>query len=326
METKIEEFNPTKAEITTIVDKYSTLTIKDINDVEGYAKVDEGRKELKKMRVAIKKYGKGQREQFIQAQKEVLRQEKELVDMVEPTEKRLIEEQTRIKEEKEKQSRLKFLPDRRQHFREIEYDITDEEILELSDEDYQILYLELRHKFMEKKEEEAEEKRLAEERKIQAEKDKIAEEKREIEAEKERIKAAEEAKVKAEKQAKLDAEVEKENVKKQVAEAARIAEENKVNAVKEAEEKAEREKQELIDEQNRKEKERLEEIERDKQIRAEAEAKLKIEKEKLERAENYKKFLADNGYTNETKEQFHLEKTDTHMILYKYVNKFNFKD
>ena len=73
----IEKFNPTKAEIVALAEKYKSLTIKGVDDKQGYALVDEARKELKKVRVKIAKDGKLLRSEAVDFQKAVIAKEKD---------------------------------------------------------------------------------------------------------------------------------------------------------------------------------------------------------------------------------------------------------
>ena len=52
------------------------------------------------------------------------------------------------------------------------------------------------------------------------------------------------------------------------------------------------------------------------------EAEKKAEQEKLEKQKAYKEFLASCGYTDETKSEFKVMQSETHVIVYKKVGEF----
>lgn len=283
-EKTIEEFNPTKAEITKIVDDLKHLKINGLEDKEGALAVDKGRKELKKIRVAIKKFGKSKREQYVLAQKEVIRQENELVEMIEPTEKILQEEQTRIKKELTMVTRRQILPDRIKRLEEIEIVAEEEMLLNMDDTKFIEYFYQKKADFMEKKAEEERLKREEEEAKMRKEREEIEASKARI-AEAERVAKAEaDAKKRAEEQAKLEAEAEKERVIKEREDAARKAEEDKRKAVEEAERKAKEEADRLVKEREEAERKAKEEAE-----------KLRLEEKKKQKNKKYKAFLKKNG-------------------------------
>lgn len=207
MQNAIEKFNPTKAELLTMADNYKNLTINGIEDVEGYKAVHEARMELKKTRVALEKYGKSAREQFLAAQKETIRQEKELVGIIEPLEKELKEKQDAIDLAKEMKKREKLLPERKKMLEEIECFSTDESLLLMDDAmfqkhyyDQKAVYLENKERKMKEEEDRKEAERLAEQERI-AEKARLAEEERQrkIKEDEDRI-AAEKEKVRLERE------------------------------------------------------------------------------------------------------------------------------
>lgn len=86
---EIAKFNPAKEEIQAVVMEVEGLTISGVDDVAGYEAVKAGKKKLADYRIEITKFGKKQREEAIFWQREVLRQEKELIEMIEPTETKL---------------------------------------------------------------------------------------------------------------------------------------------------------------------------------------------------------------------------------------------
>lgn len=282
----LEKFNPKKAELTELSNKFISLEIKGIEDVEGYKAVDEARKVLKKQRVDIEKQGKEFRASAIKFQKDVIAYEKELVAIIEPLEIELGVKQDLIDLEKHKIKMQTLLPERKQKLLSIGVEVEDDLILSMNIEEFSTFFNDRKTEFLLEKE------RV------------LNEEKAKIEREKEIREAEEVARLKAE-----------ENAKKEIELAKEKAELDKQEALR----KAEVEKQAIIDENNRKEKERLEAEEKKKAEEAE---KIRLEKEaknKLEKQKKYQKFLSDNDY-NENED--YLLNKDNKVILMRKVAEF----
>lgn len=278
----LEKFNPKKSELVELSKKFQSLSIKGIDDVEGYQKVGEARKELKKQRVGIKKQGKEFRADALKFQKDVIAYEKELVEIIEPLEIELGQKQEVIDLEKHKIKMVALLPDRKARLFDIDVMIEDDLILGMDSEEFDNFFNEKKAEYLN-----------AKELKIQEAEAKIEKEKTIREAEKR-------ARIEAEKEAKREIELAKER-----------AELDKKEALR----KAEAEKQAIIDENNRKERERIEVEEKKKRdeqekVRLEKEAKAKLEKQK-----KYQKFLKDNNYNE--KEDYLLNKEDKVVLMRK---------
>ena len=125
-ELSLEQFNPKKAEITKIVNKYKGLTINGIEDKKGYALVDSARKDLKKHRVSITNQGKDLRAEAISFQKQVIALADDLIGMIEPTEALLIEKQKEIDKLVEIEKRKVLLPIRKERLIKIGVNTTDD--------------------------------------------------------------------------------------------------------------------------------------------------------------------------------------------------------
>lgn len=196
----LEKFNPTKAELQTLVDRYKNLTINGIEDKGGYATVNSARKDLKEKRVAITKLGKQLRDDANKFAKAVISKEKELVAIIEPLETKLSEQVAYI-------DNVAKLPERQARLKEIEVVGNSSYINLLSDANFEKYFNTENAAYLAKK---AEELRLA-----QA---KLDEDKRIAEA-------AKEAREQAEKQA----QIEKEKLEKKIQE---------INEAKETEQRA----------------------------------------------------------------------------------------
>lgn len=283
METlSLDKFNPKKAELEELSKKFNALQIKGIDDVEGYKQVDEARKILKKQRVDIEKQGKEFRASALKFQKDVIVYEKELISIIEPLEIELGVKQDIINLEKHKIKMLAVLPDRKERLKTIEIIIEDDLILAMDSEGFEKFFNEKKGEFLSEKE------RLLNEEKAKIERDN---ELREVE-----------------KKARLEAEA---NAKKEIELAKERAELDK----KEVMRKAEAEKQAIIDENTRKEKERLE---AENQKKEQEQEKVRLEKEaktKLEKQKKYQQFLKDNNY-NEN-EDYLLNKEDRVVLMRK---------
>lgn len=303
---EVEIFNPTVAEVSKIVATAKDIVVTDYKDKAQLEIVSTKRKELKKLRVAITNYGKTLREDALKHQRRILAEEKKLVDLVEPEEARLQQIEDDVAQQLEKDRRLGLLPDKLAMLKALGIeDVTEEQknnLLLLGDEQWANYYNGV----------------VA--RKNEADRLKLEQKEQELNAEKERL-AKEEAdrKAKAEQEEKdrLQREAD-DKAKADQAEKDRLQkiEDDKAKAIADAKKKEADEKAT----QQREEKARA-----DERARIEAEAKEKAEKEEaervaLEKKNIYKKFLADNGYTEETKDQFIVKNDNLVITLYKKVN------
>lgn len=292
----LEKFNPTKTELTTLADKYKGLEIKGPNDKEGYQAVKAARLDLKKFRVAIEKTGKELRADALIFQKKVIEREKELVSIIEPIEDQLSAKEKAADEAAEKEKRKALLPDRIAKLKEFEAEFTEDQLLAMDDNEFANFVNDAKSKFLEEKEQKIREDQEKKEADIRAAQEKLAEDQRKLDEEK-RIEAArKESEREAGEKARRDAET-----------AAIKAEQDKQAAIEAEQKKAAAEKQALIDEQNRKEQERLEEERKAKEVEEARIAAEKEESEKLAKKKKYKEFLKKNGYSDAKKADFHIE-------------------
>lgn len=237
----LEQFNPTRAELQDLAEKYSKIEIKGVEDKIGYQLADEARKNLKRKRVEIEKKGKEMRDEAIKFQKAVISKEKEFVAIIEPIEIALQEKQNAIDWEIEKRKRLEFLPAKIERLAKINVLADEEEILKMDDQKFEVYFNEKHAEY------------LAEvERKQKEQQDKIDAENKRIEEEKRLAEIKEQARIEAEKKAKQEIE----NVKL----------------------KAEKEKQALIDKQKREEEQKKKDEEE--KARQEKEEQEALEKKK----------------------------------------------
>lgn len=294
METKdIEKFDPTAAELQSLVEKTKDLSVTDLEDKSKLEVVRTARIELKKTRVKIEKYGKALRDDANKFAKAVIEKEKELIGIISPEEDRL----KAIEEEAEKlairKERLEKLPARKDRLAALEdgVEITDEELLLMDATAFETYY---NHRVADKNEAD----------RLKAEEDqrkRDAEAKAAAEAKEAEIKEREEAAAKKEQELK--------------------AEEQRLAAEKEAREREEKARQE---ERERAEREAKEKEEADRKAKEEAEKKEAEAKARRERAAKYKQFRADHGWTEETKADYYEQVIDDKkVVLYKKVGEFN---
>lgn len=279
MEFSIESFNPTKAELLALVEKSKGLVINGVDDTQGYQAVHKYRMELKNKRVIITKTGKEAREKALAFQKEVIAYEKELVSIIEVRESELQEQENNIDLQKEKLNRAALLPERKLKLTAINVDISDDEILSMDVAKFETFYNQKNGEFLQAKELKIKEDQAN----IDTENKRIADEKRIEEAKKE-------GEAKAKEQAIKDIELVK----------------LKADQDKEVAIQAERDRQ--TKEQEVKAKDEADKI-----------AKEQTEQKKLEGAKKYQKFLKDNGYTEENKQDFCITNQGSVVILYKKV-------
>jgi len=297
MNLDIEKFNPKKVELIKKVEKYKNLKINGIEDKVGYQLVDTARKDLKATRGQITKAGKELRDEAVKFSKVVIAREKEFVAIIEPLEKELKEKTDTIDLIIEKEKRKTLLPERIAKLKEINVEVSDDELLEMDSKDYLIF-------FNEKKEEYLEE----EARKIEEEKNRIRENKRLEEIKKE---AADKAKKEAEEEAEAKRKADAEKIK---------LEREKLEFEKQ---KAENDKQKAEEEVKRIRKEVKDKLDREAREKLEAIEKQKVEEKKLNKLKEYKKFLKDNEWTEETSEDFKIVNTEDRVVLFKKVGVFN---
>ena len=280
MNQQIEKFNPAKEEIQAAVMEVEGLTISGVDDIAGYEAVKAGKKKLAEYRIEITKFGKKQREEAIFWQREVLRQEKELIEMIEPTETRLKNALEAVDKERERKEREVLLPSRRLMMDEIGAVMTDDEILDLDEKQFSEVYTNKKMIFLEGQEKLRKEAEAAKER--------------EVELEKAKEEAAKQATEEAERKAKEELErVEKE----------KQAEIDKIKRdQEEAEEKRIQAEADRLTEAARVERERI------------------VEQAKKEKNRRYKTWLKENGCTEENKAEFHILRDGDTFTLYKKVS------
>ncbi len=288
----LKKFNPTEAKLKALKVEYSALVIEDIYDLKGYNAVDNARKDLKRHRVDIQKFGKGLREEAIARQKAILAEEKKLVALIEPLELELKQKQDEIDHAKEIERRKKKLPERKERLEAIEVtDSIDQALLEMDDATFDEFYNEEHAKHLEQKEAEAERKREEEKAKLDAEK-------AELEAGKTKL-AEEKAQIEQDKKDGIQR-------KKDAAEAEKVEKKRKA--------------QEKIDREEAVEKAKLETEERIARGAEEKKAVEAKEQARLEKKKKYMDFLNKHGVNDDAPEgTFLVRNEEDSVVIYKKV-------
>jgi hypothetical protein len=99
---ELARFNVTDAAIAGLRDEYMALTIKDLDDKEGFALVHTARMTIKGKRVEVTKAGKDLRAESNAYNKAVLEEEKRILGLLAPIEDHLEAEEKKITDEKER--------------------------------------------------------------------------------------------------------------------------------------------------------------------------------------------------------------------------------
>jgi len=210
------KFNPTKAELEAVATEARKISIKDIDDKEGYQLMKKARVEIGKYRTKITKFGKLQRQEARDYADEVIRQEKELLGIIVPVEDEMKDKIKEVDDTILYNKRLVMLPSRRDMMKAVNGQFTDEDLMQLDEEQFSQLYTSTKEAFNaekkrieEEKEQEAQRVIDEEKRKEEAVENAVAEEKARAEREKENERIAEERRKENEEQKKRDDEAKK---------------------------------------------------------------------------------------------------------------------
>ena len=229
------------------------------------------KREMQKTRKTIKEYMFDARAEFNRMAKGVIEVEKAVLDEFVGEENRLITLDKAEKERVLKEERLEALPAKRERITENGIEFTDEEILEMTDADFEL-------EFATRLSAKLEADRIADEERREAEQAKIDAEKAEIQRQKDEANRIEQARKEEQERAEERLRLEKERAEREK---------------KEAEERRKAEEEERRLAAERAEQEEKDRIEREKKEVEEAEAKRLAD-------ENFQTFLKENNYNMET--------------------------
>ncbi len=251
---ELERFDITEAAIAIMSEKYMQLTIKDIDDADGFEQVHTARMDVKTRRVKVMKTGKEIRADAVKFQKAVLAKEKGIIALLEPIETHLTTEEEKVTKEKERikaeedRKEQKLIKGRVDELLKVGCVLPFMEVATMSDDEYEARLGaaerakedEIVKQEKEREAREEEEKRLAEER---AEQEKKANEL----AEKEAAMKAEQDKIDADRKALENEQREERERKAREAFEKEEAGRAKVQAEKDAKAKTEREALEKVE-------------------------------------------------------------------------------
>jgi hypothetical protein len=237
--TELVKYSVTDEALAQYRKEFLPLTIKDMDDVEGYEKVRDARLFIKGERVNVEKKRVELKAQSLEYGRAVDAEAKRITVAIEEVENHLIAEQKKIDDEK---ARIKFekeqravLPERLAKLAELDATMSEEEVLKLDGPAFMAVLNGLLSKKLEKQrleQEETERVQRAEADRIEAEKKAIEQQKFDAEREERHKAEVEEAKRKAAEDARIQAEI---NAKRKdderiAAEAAAKAEAERIEA------------------------------------------------------------------------------------------------
>lgn len=305
IETGLQILDQKEAELTELSKKLGGLTISGLDDKEGFKVVREGRITLKNARVGITKAGKALRENAVKFSNRVIEREKELIAIVAPAEERLeqeedaylaLQEQARIKKEKEENERIQKRVDALAKF---DYAVDLYELKIMDEENFQALLGHAEAEFQKEQLRKAEEaaymqaEKEAEEKRVANERAELAKQKAEQEARERELQRQENERIEETRKRDAEFKAEQERIKRdqEGREAALRAEREKLEKEKREHEekiridlaKKEAAERAVIEEQAKVKREQEAKIEAEHQakIKAEREEALKPDKEKL---------------------------------------------
>ena len=275
----LEEFNPKMAEVKAIADKYRGLTIKGVDDVEGYGIVKAAQIELVHARTDINKAGKKAREGARSYLNAVLKLEDELIAEILPVEKDLKAQRNIFEALKLKSERLAILPDRKERLKAVDGVLTDDEILSMDSAQFQDALNKAHSAQLE-----------AKEAKIEAENARVEAERTKLENQQREQKIREDEAQKAREQAKQDIELAALKAEQAKDAAVQAEKDKQAKIATDLAFKVERDKQAIIDANNAK---RLQDEADVKKLEEEAEAT----RTELRKKTAFQEFIKSHGMT-----------------------------
>ncbi len=195
---KVELFKPSIAVLQELAAKYRGMTI---TDEDSYKQAKEARKELGSYRIGLKKFGKAKRQEFLEKQRWIIKEEKERLEIIAEVEEDLKTKIKEVDDKKKREERKVLLPTRLAMLKEIKLKMIEDEILDMDEKEFGEFYAEKKTEFIEEQERIKREKELEKQRKKEME-----------QAKKE---AAEKAKKEAEERAEREKQEEIERIKRE---------------------------------------------------------------------------------------------------------------
>ncbi len=140
MENNLEVFNKVRSDLTLLAEKNKNLVINGINDIEGYIKAKEARKELRDAEIALEKLAKQERDGALNYQRGIIKLEKDLLTITSPIIEDLKRQVELVDKLKAREERRALLPDRMAQLAEISLDKDQEEVLDLDEKQWADFY------------------------------------------------------------------------------------------------------------------------------------------------------------------------------------------
>ena len=286
MEDKLQQFDPTTAELLAIVETTKNITATDLKDKTKLEIVKETRIKFMRARTSIVAIGKTLREDALAYQRKVLEKENELIGIIKPEEDRLKQIEIEAKNLLIREERLEKLPARKEKINAIDGRTAwanDKMLLEMDSVQFETFYNNCMAEHLQNLQFAIKEKEEREQEKLNAEKQALKKEKAKLDAEKNKIAREKELE-----------EVKQQAITTEKIRAEKQAQEEKELARQEAEQKA----FDLAKEE-------------------------KIKATKLAKTKAYTNYLLSIGWTKETETEYKTEETETGYIIYKKIGFFN---
>lgn len=174
---RLEAFEEKKAKLSKLANTYAGLTIQGIEDKEGFKRLSDARKELKKHRLEISNQGKEIISSWNIVKNEISSKQEELINIIKPIEDKLYQKEQEIEKENEKiKLEQKLAEDKKVQakvdaFAKVGAQISFIECKFMSDTEFERLLAAHTEKFTKDEAEKAEQERI----KLEQEKEKAAE-------------------------------------------------------------------------------------------------------------------------------------------------------
>ena len=154
----LEVFNEIRNKLNSVVEINKGLKIEGVEDKEGYAKVKSAKKEIRDEEISLEKLAKSERQQALEYQRGIIALEKDLKEITSPIIKDYDTQLKEIDELIAREERKVLLPHRRKLLEQVEYSLSDEDILNINEKDWAEFIDKKREEYLEIKANEKREK------------------------------------------------------------------------------------------------------------------------------------------------------------------------
>ena len=132
----LEVFNEIRNKLNSVVEINKGLKIEGVDDKEGYAKVKQAKKEIREEEISLEKLAKSERQQALEYQRGIIALEKDLKEVTSPVIKDYDTQLKEIDELVAREERKVLLPHRRKLLEQVEYSLSDEDILNINEKEW----------------------------------------------------------------------------------------------------------------------------------------------------------------------------------------------